>query len=82
VFMPRVPNPYDDEAQRAKRLEAQSEESPLRSWTLFIGGWVALVAFGVLMLVGLPGAGLILVPIGIGLILGGGIPLFLDRLSS
>ena len=82
VFMPRVPNPYDDDAQRAARLEAQPEDTPLRSWSLFIGGWVAIAAFGVLALMGFPGSGLVLVPIGMGFIIGGGIPLFINRISS
>jgi hypothetical protein len=80
MFMPRVPNPYDDEAQKAARLEAQPEESPRRSLILVVGGALALAAFGVLILMGLPGAGLILVPIGIGLIIGGGIPFVINHL--
>jgi hypothetical protein len=43
---------------------------------------VVLVAFAILALVGLPGAGLILVPIGFGMVIGRGIPNLLDRIAK
>ena len=46
---------------------------------MFVGGWLVLAIFGVLATMGLPGNGLVLVPIGIGMILGSGIQLLVDR---
>jgi hypothetical protein len=81
VLIPRDANPYQDDAQRTKNVENQLEaDSPRHSLTLVIGGCAALVAFGVLWLVGLSWTGVLLVPIGLGLILGGGIPLILNHL--
>ena len=48
---------------------------------LVIGGCSALIAFGVFSLVGLPGAGLALVPFGVLMIMLGGIELLLSRLG-
>jgi len=81
-FIPVFPNPNDDEAQRRARLEAQVDDQPRRSLGIFVAGWLMLVAFGVLAVVGLPGAGLVLVPVGIGMILGAGIELIIHRLGS
>jgi hypothetical protein len=47
---------------------------------VFFGGWLVLGSFGLLALVGYPGAGLVLVPIGVGMVVGGAVQMFLDRL--
>ena len=79
MFVPQVPNPFDDDAQRTERLEQQLETS--RRWRLvFFVGWLVLGVFGLLALLGYPGVGLVLVPIGAGMVIGGGIQLVLDRL--
>jgi len=46
---------------------------------VFAGGWLALVLFGILAVLGLAGSGLLLVPIGVGMIIGSGIQLLVDR---
>jgi|GraSoiStandDraft_28_1057319.scaffolds.fasta_scaffold1032064_1 type IV secretory pathway TrbF-like protein len=79
MFVPRVPNPFDDDAQRTERLGQNLDDS--RRWRLvFFGGWLVLGVFGLLVLLGYPGSGVVLVPIGVGMIIGGGIQLVLDRL--
>ena len=79
MFVPRVPNPFDDDAQRTERLGRQLDAS--RRWRLvFCVGWLVLGVWGLLALLGYPGAGLVLVPVGAGMIIGGGIQLVLDRL--
>ena len=79
MFVPRVPNPFDDDAQRTQRLGQHLDDS--RRWRLvFVLGWLVLGVFGLLALLGYPGAGVVLVPIGVGMIVGGGIQLVLDRL--
>jgi hypothetical protein len=52
VFMPHVPNQYDDDAQRTQRLEAQPEESLRHSLILLTCGLLSLVVFGVLAVLG------------------------------
>ena len=79
MVVPHVPNPFDDDAQRSQRVEQHLDDS--RRWRLvFFGGWLVLGIFGLLALLGYPGAGLVLVPIGAGMILGGAVQMFLDRL--
>jgi len=77
-----VPNPYDDEARRTERLNAQVDADARRNVLVFVGGLLVLVAFGMLALVGLPGAGLLLVPIGLGMLVGSGIELLLGRVRA
>jgi hypothetical protein len=79
---PVVPNPYDDDAQRAERLNAQVDADARRTALVFVGGLIVLVAFGLLLLVGLPGAGLVLVPIGLGMLVGSGIELLVGRVHA
>ena len=82
VMLARVPNPYDDDDQRRQRVEAQLDQTTSRrSLVIFVIGWIILGVFGLLMWVGLPGSGLVLVPIGLGMILGSGLELVLGRLG-
>ena len=76
--LPVMP-PARDEAERWRRLEAQDFEKTHYWHLVFVGGWLVLAVFGVLTAMGLPGSGLVLVPIGIGMILGSGIQLLVDR---
>ena len=75
-----VPNPFDDDAQRQSRMEANLPTSSRRAAAILATGCVALIAFAVLVPLGYPGAGIALVPVGMLLILGGGIELLLSRL--
>jgi hypothetical protein len=69
----------DDSARMRRLIDEDDSDSPF--WKrIFIAGWIVLAAFGVLALAGWPGAGLILVPIGVGAIVGGGIQLLLNRI--
>jgi hypothetical protein len=52
------------------------------STIIFIGGCLALLLFGILAIFGLPWSGVVLVPIGLGMILGSGIELFLGRIGG
>ena len=79
---PQIPNRYDDDEQRLRRLEAQESEGRRRSLLLFVGGWLVLAALIPFALTGWAGVGLVLVPIGLGMILGGGLQLFTDRLGE
>jgi hypothetical protein len=47
---------------------------------VFLVGWLVLAAFGILVMLGWPGAGLILVPIGLCMVFGSGIQLLLSRI--
>ena len=76
--LPVMP-PARDEAERWRRLEGQDFEKTHYWHFVFVGGWLVLAVFGVLAAMGLPGSGLVLVPIGIGMILGSGIQLLVDR---
>jgi hypothetical protein len=77
--VPPVPNPFDDNAQRLVRAEANTDASG-RYWRwVLIAGVGVLAAWGVLIVLGLPGTGLFLVPIGVFMILGSGIQLLVNR---
>ena len=76
--LPVMP-PARDEAERWRCLEGQDFEKTHYWHLVFVGGWLVLAVFGVLTAMGLPGSGLVLVPIGIGMILGSGIQLLVDR---
>jgi hypothetical protein len=75
-----VPNPFDDDASRQQRLEANLPVSSRRALAIVIGGCLCLIAFAIAALRGFPGAGAALVPLGMLLLLGGGIELLLSRL--
>jgi hypothetical protein len=79
---PVVPNAYDDDARRTERLNAQVDADARRTVLIFVGGLLVLVAFGLLALVGLPGVGLLLVPIGLGMLIGSGIELLLGHVRA
>ena len=80
MFLPGLPNDAEDEMARERRLESRDfRKSRYWRW-VFVGGWVVLAAFGILALVGLPGTGVVLVPVGMFMILGSGIQLVLDRM--
>ena len=72
-------NSAEDEESRQRRLGSRDFGSS-RYWRwVFAGGWLVLAAFGICLLIGLPGTGVILVPVGIFMIIGSGIQLLLDR---
>jgi len=75
-----VPNPFDDDASRRQRLEANLPTSSRRASAIVISGCACLIAFGIAMALGFPGAGVALVPLGMLLLIGGGIELLLSRL--
>ena len=60
-------------------IDADDSDSPFWKW-IFLAGCLVLATFGLLALAGWPGAGLILVPIGLGAIIAGGIRLLLNRI--
>jgi len=74
---PQIPNRYDDDAQRLKRLEAQEQQTRRRTLLLILGGVLILIALIPLWLLGWSGAGLMLVPIGLGVVLLAGLQLLL-----
>jgi hypothetical protein len=80
MVIPRIPNPHDTDEQRMARLEAQDEDSPRRTWLLFLSGVILLVLMIPASLAGWGGVGVILVPIGLILALGAGITLLVARL--
>jgi hypothetical protein len=81
VFPARVPNPFDDDAQREQRVDAQLPIGSRRAALIVGGGCAALIGFFAAWLAGYPGVGAVLVPIGLVMVLLGGIELFLGRLA-
>lgn len=82
LFPSRVPNPYlDDDAQREARSDIQLPTTSRRAVIIMLLGGGALLAFGVLALIGMPGTGIALVPFGVLMMLLGGIELLLSRLG-
>lgn len=76
---PDIPNRYDNDEARLRRLEAQAT-AERRKWLIVLAlGVLALVAALPLSLVGWGGLMLLLAPLGLGMILGAGIQLLLDR---
>ena len=69
----------DDSARMRRLIDEDDSHSPFWRW-VFVAGWIVLAAFGVLAFMGWPGSGLILVPIGLGLIVPAGIQLLLNRI--
>ena len=57
------------------------DDSAKHPLVFLIIGCVVMAAFGVLALTGWPGSGIILVPVGLALILVGGLQLALERLA-
>ena len=69
----------DDSSRMRRLIDEDDSDSPFWRW-IFVAGWLLLAAFGILAFTGWPGAGLILVPMGLGLIIPGGIQLLLNRI--
>jgi hypothetical protein len=68
-----------DEDERQRRLDAQDfGESSYWRWVV-LGGLLALAAFALLAVNGLPGTGVILVPMGLGMIIFGGLELLVSH---
>ena len=79
---PRVPNPFEDDSHRLQRLMGDDNRGK-RIWRLvFVAGWVVLAVWAVLAFVGQGDFGVILAPIGMGMLIGSGIQLFIDRISA
>jgi len=69
MFAPGLPNPLENEDEKVRRLESR-DFRPSRYWRgVFIAGFVVLLAFAILAFKGLPGSGVILVPIGLGMVI-------------
>jgi hypothetical protein len=75
-----VPNPFDDDAQREARMEANLPISSRRALAIVLVGCVALMSLAVLIPLGYPGAAVALLPFGALMLIGGGIELLLSRL--
>lgn len=76
---PYIPNRYDTDEARLRRLEAQAQ-SERRKWLVVLALGIGLLLLGIpLFLLGWSGVMLMLAPLGLGMILGAGIQLLLDR---
>jgi hypothetical protein len=80
-IVPQIPNRYDDDEQRLKRLEALDDDAPCRPLLLLLAGLLLLGAELLLSPLGWGGVGLIVVPLGLGLTLVGMIQLTLVWLN-
>ena len=79
---PQIPNRYDSEEARLKRLEAQ-EFAERRKWMIvLVIGCLFLIAGVPLTLVGWSGVLLLLAPLALGMIIGAGVQLFIERVGS
>ena len=75
-------NPFDSEDDRIRMLNAR-DFSRSRRWLVVLAAGVALlVVFGILAALGSPGTGLLLVPIGLGMMIGAGIELLLEHIQG
>ena len=79
MLPPQIPNRYDTDEQRMKRLEAQERGERRKWWLVFGLGCFLLIAYFPLALVGWDGLMLLLAPLGLGMIIGAGVQLFLER---
>jgi hypothetical protein len=79
---PQIPHPADEDQQRLKRLDALVDASHRRWLLVFLGGWLVLAAWLPLAVAGWPGAGVVFVPIGLGMVIGAGVQLLVDRLAG
>lgn len=82
MLPPRIPNRYDDDDQRLRRLEAQDDQERRKWLVVFSVGLLLLLAMLPCLLVGWGGIGLILVPTGVGMMLGAGMQLVLARFAG
>ncbi len=71
-------NPREEHERQAIVARNVRSESR-RSWALVIGGIVLLMCMIPALLVGLPGLGIVIVPTGLFMIIGGGIQLLFER---
>lgn len=79
---PQLPDRYSSDEDRLVRLERQEAESRRKWLIVFAIGCLLLLAYIPLALVGWPGVMVLLAPLGLGMIIGAGILLLLDRASS
>ena len=79
---PDIPRPFEDDASRLQRAEANVERGTLIWKLVFIGGLAVLGFWGVLVMIGIGGWGVLLAPIGLGMLIGAGVQLFIDRISA
>jgi hypothetical protein len=82
MVFPQIPNRYDTDEERMKRLEALEEDSPRRTWLIFLAGVLLLLLMIPASLLGWGDVGVILVPIGLALTLIAGIMLLVARLRG
>ena len=79
--LPIVPA-SEDEAQRLEHLYARTD-GPSRRWQLvFLGGWFVLGVCAVFAMAGWPGSGIVLLPIGLGMLVGSGVQLLIDHIAA
>ncbi len=69
----------DSEEERERRLEGEDFTDAAKWRWVVVGGVVALVAFAILSMKGWPGTGVILVPLGLAMIVFGGMQALLYR---
>lgn len=68
-----------DERERQQIVERNVRSETRRSWTLIIGGGVLLASLLPAVLVGFPGLGILIVPTGLFMVIGGAIQLLFER---
>ena len=73
------PDEFNDERTRQDRAEKNVRRDARGSWTLVIVGILLILGLIPAILVNLPGLGIILVPLGMFMIIGGAIQLIFER---
>ncbi len=73
------PSEFNDERTRQQRVEKNIRRDTRRSWMLVIAGVVLILGLIPAILFDLPGLGIILVPLGMFMIIGGAIQLIFER---
>lgn len=68
-----------DERERQQIVERNVRSEHRRSWALVIGGALLLACMLPAILAGLPGLGILIVPTGLFMVIGGGIQLLFER---
>lgn len=68
-----------EERERQTIVARNVRSESRRSWALVIGGVVLLICMIPALLVGLPGLGIIIIPTGLFMVIGGGIQLLFER---
>lgn len=69
----------DNEEERQRRLDAEDFTDAAKWRWVVAGGVLCMVVFAILAMRGLPGTGVILVPLGLCMIIFGGMQVFLYR---